>query len=360
MSNLLQKLKLSKPRIVGLAIVFSFLWLQTSPVSWLSQPIERIEALAYDMRLNATIEARQVDTRVVIIDIDEKSLQQVGHWPWPRDIIGQLIEKIFAHGAAVVGFDMVFPEEEKNSAQVVIDQLEQTNSGLKNGFKQELIQYLDSKRERFDNNVRFAESFADKDVVLGYVLDYREGEPIGVIPEPPEVINREQALEALGAASTTNYTANVATLQNATPFAGFFSLRPDIDGVIRRTPLLARINDQIYPSLSLEILRVFKLVDEIEVITASIADLTVIEGVRVGESLIPTDMSSRAYIPFRGGWGSFPYIPAVDILNDTPLKDNLEGAIVLIGTTAHGLFDLRSTPTEPIYPGVEVHANIIS
>lgn len=164
----------------------------------------------------------------------------------------------------------------------------------------------------------------------------------------------------MGSHATTNYTANIISLQNATPFAGFFSLRPDVDGIIRSAPMLARVGDQIYPSLSLEVLRVFQLIDEIEVITSTIADEPVIEGIRVGESLIPTDENGKAIIPYRGGWGSFPYISAADILNETPSPYSLEGAIVLIGTTAHGLFDLRSTPTEPIYPGVEVHANLIS
>ncbi|MDH3354906.1 MAG: adenylate/guanylate cyclase domain-containing protein, partial [Chromatiales bacterium] len=195
---------------------------------------------------------------------------------------------------------------------------------------------------------------------LGFVLDYRKGEPIGQLPEPPEIINHQKALDALKSSAATNYTANIASLQRATPFAGFFSLQPDIDGVIRHAPMLTRIGNQIYPSLSLEILRVFNLVDEIEVITSTISHETVIEEIRIGESVIPTDKDARATIPFRGGWGSFPYISAVDILRGAPLQYSLEGTIVLIGTTAHGLFDLRSTPTEAIYPGVEVHANLIS
>lgn len=101
--------------------------------------------------------------------------------------MGELIEKIYARGAAVVGFDVVFPERENNSAQVVIDQLQQSSSskGIDDKNSVELLEFLNKKKEAFDNNLKFAQSFEEKDVVLGFVLDYREGEPIGKLPPPP-------------------------------------------------------------------------------------------------------------------------------------------------------------------------------
>jgi adenylate cyclase len=349
----------SRPLLMGVMITSVFLWWQFASPPSLQAPLERLEALAYDLRLNLTLATRGIDPRVVIVDINEKSLEEMGQWPWPRDRIATLVDKLFAQGAVVVGFDIVFPEAERNSAQNIIGVLQQQDGGTSSAQRQEIVDFLQQQMERFDNNRRLAEAFSDRDVVLGYVYDYRDGAPVGLLPEPPLFTNRALALQALPVAAT-NYTANLPLLQRATPFAGFFSLLPDRDGIIRRAPLLARIGDNIYPSLSVEILRAFYLADEININTALINDQPVIESISIDKITIPTDRQGNAIVPYRGGWGSFPYIGAADVLTSTVADKRLDGAIVLLGTTAHGLFDLRTTPIESIYPGVEVHANLIA
>lgn len=349
----------TRPLLMGVMITAIFLWSQFASPPSLQAPLERLEALAYDLRLNLTLTPQGIDPRVVIIDINEKSLEQIGQWPWPRDRIATLVDRLFEQGAVVVGFDMVFPEAERNSAQNVIGVLQQQDAAASALQRQQVVEFLQQRVERFDNNLRLGEAFSNRDVVLGYVYDYRDGAPVGLIPEPPIFTNRELALLALPVAAT-NYTANFPLLQQATPFAGFFSLLPDRDGIIRRAPLLARIGDNIYPSLSVEMLRAFYLADEIKINTALINNQPVIESISIGKTTIPTDSKGNAIVPYRGGWGSFPYIPAADVLTSTVSDKRLDGAIVLIGTTAHGLFDLRTTPIDSIYPGVEVHANLIA
>lgn len=346
-----------QPIIIGGLLVALFIWWQFAAPKPLQAPLQRLEALAYDQRLNLTLPPPSLDPRIVIIDIDEKSLQEIGHWPWPRQIIATLVEQLFAEGVAVVGFDMVFPEAERNSVDSVIEVLQQEPHSEQ---QQALIHSLRQRHDRFDNNLRFAAALRERDVVLGYIYDdFRQGNPVGLLPAPPPIKNLDAALEALPTGAT-NFTANIPALQQATPYGGFFSLRPDADGVVRRAPLLARIGEQIYPALSTEILRLYQLVDEVEVKTAHIGQRQVIEGLTIGPLTIPTDSEGRAIIPYRGGWGSFPYIPATDVIHSRVDSASLEGAIALIGTTAHGLFDLRSTPVQSIYPGVEVHANLIA
>jgi adenylate cyclase len=343
---------------MGVIIATIFLWWQFASPPALQAPLERLEALAYDLRLNLTRSKQDVDPRIVIIDIDEKSLEAIGQWPWPRDRIATLVDKIFSQGAVVVGFDVVFPEAERNSAESIIGVLQQDETDA-SPRHQEVIDFLHQRTARFDNNLRLAAALTDRDVVLGYIYDYREGQPVGLIPEPPVFTNHETALQVFSA-SATNYTANLPILQQATPFAGFFSLMPDRDGIIRRAPLVTRIGNNIYPSLSLEMLRVFKLADEIEIHTAVIDNRPVIEKISIDKLMIPTDRQGNAIIPYRGGRGSFPYIPAAEVMTSPIANKLLDGAIVIIGTTAHGLFDLRTTPIESVYPGVEVHANLIA
>ncbi|MCW8919590.1 MAG: adenylate/guanylate cyclase domain-containing protein [Gammaproteobacteria bacterium] len=345
-----------RPLAIGGAIVAFFIWWQFAAPDTLRVPLKRLEALAYDLRLNLSLPEPTVDRRIVIIDIDEKSLQEVGHWPWPRHIIAQLVDRLAAQGVAIIGFDIVFPEAERNSAENIIEVLRREPATEE---QRTLIRSLQQRLDRFDNNLRFADALRGRDVVLGYVYDFREDTPVGLLPAPPPIKNLDAARQAL-TNTATNFTANIPSLQQATPYGGFFSLLTDRDGIIRRAPMLARIGDHIYPSLSVEILRLFQLVDEIEVHTALIGERQVIEGITIGQLTIPTDSAARAVVPYRGGWGSFSYISATDVLNARADNERLEGAIALIGTTAHGLFDLRSTPVQSIYPGVEVHANLIA
>jgi adenylate cyclase len=345
-----------QPLIIGSIIVAFFIWWQFAAPGPLRVPLQRLESLAYDLRLNLTLPPSSVDNRIVIIDIDEKSLEELGHWPWPRNIIARLVDRLAEQGVAVIGFDMVFPEAERNSVDDVIQVLQQEQGS---GEQHAIIKSLQQRLDRFDNNLLFADSLRDRDVVLGFVYDFREGKSVGQLPKPPLIKNLAAAQQALSAAAT-NFTANIPSLQQATPYGGFFSLITDRDGIIRRAPMLARIGDHIYPALSSEILRVFQLIDEIEIKTALIGTRTVIEGITIGQFTIPTDSTGRAIVPYRGGWGSFPYISATDVLNSRVDQSRLAGTIALIGTTAHGLFDLRSTPVQSTYPGVEVHANLIA
>ncbi len=340
--------------LFGLLFVGLALWAQTTEFAPVHDTLQRFHSVVYDLRLRATLADRPPDPRVVIVDIDEKSLMAEGHWPWARDRIAELVSELFAAGAVVVAFDVVFPEEERNSGTTVLERM-----ALESPEDERLRERLEGQIARFDNNIIFAESLAQGDVVLGYVFDSGDhGASTGELPPALRVVPPEPAAAAT-IKTAPRYTANIPQLQQAARHGGFFSMQPDSDGLVRRAPLLLRHAEAIYGSLSLETLRVFLLIDEVEVETAQLHGETTIEAIRIGQVLIPTDGVGNVIVPYRGPQGSFPYISATDVLNGEMASEKLENAIVLIGTTAQGLKDLRATPVSGVFPGVEVHANIL-
>ncbi len=151
--------------------------------------------------------------------------------------------------------------------------------------------------------------------------------------------------------NNTEYTSYSTTLI----LKWFFNNVPDESGVVRSVPLVIRYDEQIYPSLALEVIRT--ITDTKKVFINY--DDNGVSNIEVGDYLIPTDRYGRAIVNFRGGAKNFKYISAVDILNSNFNPKDIEGKIAIIGTSAAGLLDLRATPFESVYPGVEVHANVM-
>jgi len=342
------------PTATGLLLVLIMLWLQFSDMPLMQQTMQRIDSLVYDLRLRATLPEHSVDPRIVIIDIDEKSLQAEGHWPWSRDKLGVLVDKLFEQGAAVVGFDIVFAELERNSGETVLQRL-----GEAEGEDHALVSSLRDYLPLFDNNVAFAAKLAAHEVVLGYIFHTRGDEKIGALPLPL-TIQPPASVATLAMPTAGSYTGNIEVLQEAARYGGFFTLRPDTDGIIRRAPVVVRHADRLYPSLGLEVARLFLMVEEVGLQTALVGGEETLEAIRMGHTTIPTDNEGRVIIPYHGLWGSYAYVSATDALHNSTADNRLENAIVLIGTTAQGLFDLRATPIQAVFPGVEVHANIIA
>ena len=159
----------------------------------------------------------------------------------------------------------------------------------------------------------------------------------------------------------SSYTGNIANLQESARTAGFFSLDADLDGILRRAPLVVRYHKKLYSSLALETARIYYLLDKIGVQTEKIGKTEAVSSISLGpRKIIPTDGAGRVIIPYRGAAGSYRYISARDVLHKKYPAKIFENAIVLVGTTSEGLFDLRAVPMQSVYPGVEVQANIIS
>ncbi|MFT7532968.1 MAG: adenylate cyclase [Gammaproteobacteria bacterium] len=308
--------------------------------------LNNIEQLAYDLRLNLTAPGG-VDERIVIVDVDEQSLQEEGRWPWSRAKIANLVDNLFDHYQVdVTGFDIVFAEPERREA------FEQLRGIIHKSEESELAKYIEKLGPHPDQ--KLADSLQGKNVVLGYYFNYdRENQTTaGMLPEP---LLPAEIVEMLGidAPLATGYGANLELLQSNAKAGGFFD-NPlnDSDGVFRRIPLIQQYNGALYSSLAL-------MISEIHLDSFVEFD-DENDRLLIGDGKIPVDNDLAALIPYRGPQGSFVYVSATDVLNKTVPREVLENRIVLVGTTAPGLFDLRNTPVQKIYPGVEIHANIIA
>ena len=332
-------------------------------VRWLPLPfLTSQDAFFYDVRARATA-AGGVDERIVIVDIDEKSLSEVGRWPWGRDRMARLVERLFGeYGARVVGFDVVFAEPDDSSGLRVLDRLGEGRL-RDNGDYRATLQSL---RASLDYDAMFARALRDRPVVLGYYFSNKPNAGgAGALPPPAlpagTFAGRNQPLTVW-----QGYGGNLPAFQSAAAAAGHFLPFVDFDGVSRRVPLIVEFQGAYYESLSLAMVRTLlgRAGLEAGFVEQGGEDYGGLEWLDVvtarGRLRIPVDEEAAALVPFRGGQGSFAYVSAADVLGGRVATAALAGKIVLVGTTAPGLLDLRTTPFNSAYPGVEVHANMIA
>jgi len=353
--------------LIGLIVVMLFL-VHTVGLWGLQLPlIDTLEAIIYDTRLKLTM-PRTVDNRIVILDIDEKSLAEKekggeGRWPWPRDRLALLLDKLFdRYGIAIVGFDVVFAERDESSGIRVLERLGRRELQDVQQFHSVLAKI----KPQLEYDDIFARKMKGRAVVLGYTFssDDPGSAPIkGMLPEAvfaAEVF----ANNPIRTTSWNGYTANLEGLQKNAAGAGHFNPLPDPDGITRRVPMLAEFKGGYYEPLSLAMVRVLLGAPKLTAVSPdeSLAprDYPGLEFLQVGSLRIPVDDTASALVPYRGSKGSFRYYSIVDVLHDRVDVSELKGKIVLVGTTAPGLLDLRATPIDPVYPGVEVHANLIA
>jgi len=323
--------------------------------------IGRLDNIMYDTRLALTMPGG-VDSRIVILDIDERSLGKtaLGHWPWRRDKIAALIRKLFdEYGIVIVGFDVVFAEPDESSGLPVLDKLAKGKLKDASQFQTELKEL----RPELDYDGIMAQSFKGRPVVLGYYFNHEEAIRSGAIPKP--VLTAEAfARRRISFTSWQGYGGNLPEFQETAVSAGHFNPLVDADGVSRRVPMLAEFNGGYYEALSLAVIRVLAGNPKVEPGFAdakfSSKSYAGLEWLKVGPVTIPVDDTVSALIPYRGNRGSFKYISLADVYFDKVPKDELKGKIALVGASAPGLLDLRSTPVGSVYPGVEIHANMIA
>lgn len=330
--------------------------------------LQRLDDIIYDARLRATM-PQTLDERIVIVDIDEKSLAEVGRWPWGRNKVANLVEELLdRQKIALLGFDLVFAEADESSGLKRLKQLAQNELRDQPGFVERLNQIQGS----LDYDAVLARSIENRPVVLGYYFTSdRDGRVSGVLPSP---VMDADSLDGrpIKFTSWNGYGANIATLARAAPLGGFFNSITEGDGVVRSIPLLAEYQGQYYESLSLAMFRALVGLPKVapgfpkdKLLGRNYYGLESILLKEGGKSLaIPVDDRIATLVPFRGKGGakggSFRYVSATDVLAKRLEPEALKGKIVLLGTTAPGLLDLRVTPVGETYPGVETHANVIS
>ena len=302
-----------------------------------------------------------VDERIVILDIDERSLGEIGRWPWGRNVMAEVVEKLFdRYGVKLVGFDVVWAERDASSGIDVLDSLARSQLKEVSAFQSAYARL----REDLDFDGRFAASLRGRPVVLGYYFSQDErAVRANAIPEPvlPKGSMGGRKLELT---PWTGYTGNLPIYVKNAAAAGHFNPLPDIDGVMRRVPMILEFEGAYYESLALAMVRAYLGLQtgkppqvEPGFPPQKSAGL---EWLKVGELTIPVDETASALIPYRGKSGSFAYVSLSDVIKDRVPPERLKGRIALVGATAPALFDLRSTPVDSVYPGVEIHANLIA
>lgn len=353
---------------VGLGLCVVVLALGVAAGAWKPDFIDRFDAILYDARLRATMPGT-LDERVVIVDIDEASLAEYGRWPWSRHHLARLIDVLFdEQGIALLGFDVVFAEPDDSSGLGQLQVLAQGDMKDDPVFQRHWARW----QQTLDYDRQFARAIENRPVILGYYLTSdRQGHRSGKLPAP--VIDpRLTGDPPFHATTWSGYGSNIPLLTSAAPQAGFFNPIVDVDGMVRSVPLLARHEDRYYESLTLAMYRALLGLPtvrpgfpaDVPFSTAHPYLSHVLLDQDGAQIAIPVDHRAAVLVPYRGrggpDGGSFTYVSAADVLARRLPPRSLEGAIVLVGTTAPGLLDLRATPVGEVYPGVEVHANLLA
>jgi adenylate cyclase len=336
--------------------------------AWHLNALDRLDRLIYDTRLRATM-PRTFDPRIVIIDVDDDSLARQGQWPWGRDKLARLTTELMQRQqAAVVGFDVMFIEPDRSSG---LDHLRQ----IARGPLRE-VPALGAEVERLapvlDNDLVFARALEGRPVALGYYFTRTEKpSTMGALPAAP-LLEADAFPPGIGYATGWNgFGASLPVLAAAAPASGFLNTlhHSADDGVIRSVPLIARYESghgppRYYESFGLSVYRLANGSPAVLPAFADAAGESRLHSLIVGGLRIPVDEAARMQVPYRGPGGeqggSFRYVPAADVLEGRLAPGELKGRIVLVGATAPGLQDLRATPVSSAFPGVEVHANLVS
>lgn len=313
--------------------------------AWDPPPVEILRLQSFD--LYQRLAPRQSGPLLVtIVDIDEDSLSEIGQWPWPRDQLAVLVRRIFEAGAVVVAFDVLFPEPDRMSPPLLADRL----SGLEPSALQAL-------RRMPTHEDIFSAAIRNKRVVLARAAVL---EPMKKARKAPAVRIVKTAFARIGGDPRNfllSYPAmvrNLPELETAAHGLGNITLSPDLDGVARRVPLVVNVAGELLPSLTMEMLRVATGQSAIAIKT----DDAGIRSVIVAGIAIRTDRQGRKWVHFAP---SDPrrYVPAAEVLAGRAPPDRFKGKLVLIGTSATGLKDIKITPVSPAMPGVEIHAQLL-
>ena len=275
-------------------------------------------------------------------------MREQGRFPWSRSKVSELVEALLNAGVIVIGFDVFFAEKERNPVDEILNK--------NNKLPLKLTRKIKALANSVDSDKIFASTLKKSEVVLGFLFD-NAAQSIGMLPE--SVIEWNKASDQQSEIAVfDSVLANIEVIQSAASGAGFINSSPESDGFIRKSSLVLNYQNQLYPSLALEVARIYTLSDSIKAVSKTTANTSWLQGITFGKYLIPTNEKGQVLIPFKGKKHSFPYISATDVLNHRIGAKQLEGAVAFVGTSAVGLADLRTTSVGVQYPGVEVHANI--
>ncbi len=324
-------------RLLCLALLVVFAALRV----WDPAPVEEVRIRIFDTFQR--IDPRKKTQRpVTIVDIDEKSMEKLGQWPWPRNRIADLITELTRLGAVVIAFDVVFSEPDRLNP----DAIAKTFRSLDEETRARLSSLP-------SNDQVLADALRNSRVVLG---------ESGL---PEELVALDKTLPVTGLAMLgeepqkfmfqfPGLLRNVPVLEHAAAGRGLFTIKPERDGIVRRVPMIMLAQGLTMLSLNFEMLRVATGSGTILIKAAKEG----IKSVRIRGLEIPTDKNGQLWVHFARNDSSI-YVPAINVLERSVSPDMIAGKLVLIGTSAVGLNDIKTTPVSPAMPGVEIHAQVL-
>ena len=334
-------------------------------LAWLGvSPLVRLESASLDLRFKVRGE-RPAGSEIVLVAIDEKSLKEVGRWPWSRDQQARLVEAIGADGAKVIGLDVIYAEAEVTHDVGGVQDLNAT-SEMTGADSSAPRNSPNERRPITDADQQFGKSLrAAGNVVLALPLmvpetrvPMRQGPPTTATREYLKrsefrLVRQAKGVEAMEPHRATDAHPPIKPFADAAVSLGHVYSLPDLDGVTRHEYLALRYDDAYYPSLALEIARIY-----LDVPRERMA-LTLGEGVHLGELLVPADQKARMLIDYAGRERSFSYVSATDVLRMRVPRGTFTDKAVLVGTAALGTYDQKTTPFSNNFPGFEKNATVI-
>lgn len=341
--------------LILLLMLAALLFVRTQDYGWMRS----LRYIAFD-GYNRLYPRPQSD-QVAIVDIDEESLAKPypGQWPWPRDAVAKMVRNLNDMGARAIVFDVTFPEPDRTSPQRLLNEVP---PGMLDASAVNTINSLS------DHDSQLAEAIRDSGkVVTGFVWTGTAQATRHLPASKPIGMGRGADVLLRTATPMKGVTTNLPELEQAAAGNGNFGVSTELDGLIRKVPLLFRMGAGdapgiLYPSLSVEALRVAqepKLITKIRAVPPQEAGLLGQPfSLKIGGFEIPMDRHGDFYVWFAKE-RSDQYIPAWRVLDKSVPAAEVSGKIVLIGTSAEGLKDIRSTPLDLFIPGVEVHVNVI-
>jgi adenylate cyclase len=325
-------------RLVCLALLVGFAALRIADPA----PIEEIRVRTFDTFQRFDPRAKLAKPPVAIVDVDEASLAKIGQWPWPRTRIADMVTNLTRLGAVVIAFDAIFAEPDRLNPDIAAD----TFRGLDEETRARL-------RALPSNDQVFADAMRRTRVVLGESglsearADLDRSLPVtglAMLGEDPQRF----MLQFPG------LLRNTPVLEHAAAGHALLTVEPERDGIVRRVPMILQAQGITMPSLSFEILRVITGSDTILVKS----DQAGITSIGVKGFTIPTDARGQLWVHF-GHRDPSIYISAADVLDGSAPPEKIKGKLVLVGTSAIGLNDIKTTPVSPAMPGVEIHAQVL-
>lgn len=313
--------------------------------------LQRLDFMNYDLLLK-NFPNNHTSRNLVIVDIDEKSLNRHGQWPWPRYRVAELLDKITAMKPTVVGLDMFFAEPDRTSAKRILKDLEDTYN---------LKIHMDKLPEALsDNDQILAKTFAGGSFVLGNRFQFKSSEKNSdqCILHPVKISfiqNIRQQKKDVCLPKSTGVLCNLKIFSEKVSSSGFINFSPDPDGMLRRLPMLIQYKDNVYPSLALATVLKAKNVDSLIIKQ----DNNITQSINYPGTSIPVDEYGQMLIKYRSSNNRYDYVSAADILENKVSSEQLRGKIIFVGTSAIGLKELLNTPFGQIFPGVEVHATVV-